>query len=112
MKLIKENWFKIIIVLLVAFAIYWFGIRPVQIRKECSVANGHTDAVIIPPETATPNWPRCQYGNSTSSNPVVGAENISPTCHSGRDGSVTPASDWQRPATSAQYDQCIRHAGL
>jgi hypothetical protein len=39
-KFIKENWFKIAIIVIILIVIggifYWFQLRPAQIRKECT----------------------------------------------------------------------------
>ena len=34
-KFIKENWFKIIILLVIVGLFYWYEWRPSQIKKEC-----------------------------------------------------------------------------
>jgi len=34
-KFVKENWFKIVILLILASLFFWYEWRPVQIKKEC-----------------------------------------------------------------------------
>ena len=38
-KFINENWFKIIVILIMLFFFYWLTIRPSEIRKMCSLAS-------------------------------------------------------------------------
>ncbi len=34
-KFIEKNWFKLIILIIILFIIYWQGVRPSQIRSTC-----------------------------------------------------------------------------
>lgn len=34
-KFIEKNWFKLIILIIILFIIYWQGVRPSQIRSIC-----------------------------------------------------------------------------
>jgi hypothetical protein len=43
---LKENWFKIALVLLVIFGFYWFAYRPTQISERC-YAEAEFDAVSV-----------------------------------------------------------------
>lgn len=55
---IIKNWFSVILVILAVFAIYWFGIRPVVIRKNCAVIKWVEPAT--PAQPASSNWPQCE----------------------------------------------------
>jgi hypothetical protein len=54
----KANWYKISILLLACFAVYWFGIRPAQVRAHCAWVTYHYDA--IPAQPPSSNWPQCE----------------------------------------------------
>jgi hypothetical protein len=120
MKIIKENWFRVIVVLLIVFAVYWFGIRPAEIEKGCSIAKGQYAA--IRGSTGTPNYPGCE--KNPYYNPVFQILDKNATGVPDRDASGSiiqgcqepleswPATDWVKPATPAQYDQCLHQNGL
>jgi hypothetical protein len=54
MNWIKENWFKLTLVLLVIGAFYWFELRPASIRTECKkyVSDSHLDLTSDAEKTA------------------------------------------------------------
>ena len=118
-EMMKNSWFNILIILLFGFSVYWFGIRPVEIRKSCSIVKGHTDA--HPAQIASPNYPECEknpYYNpflALNSNAIGipdrdASGSIIRECTMPLDG--WPASDWEKPATPAQYEQCLHQDGL
>ena len=123
---IIKSWFNVLIILLIGFSVYWFGIRPVEIRKLCSMVKGHTDAV--PAQAASPNWPACQNEElNPCSNPLLNPLNVPgvkppQNCPAASatssiyvcSGPITAraASDWEKPASADQYEQCLRQEGL
>ena len=58
MRAIKTNWFHLVIVVFLTLASYWFGIRPVEIRKGCSFVAHHSNAVLA--ASSSNNWPGCE----------------------------------------------------
>jgi hypothetical protein len=63
---LSKNWYSIILIILISFAIYWFGVRPVHIRKNCSVVEW-----IEPARLASANWPECENNKLSSSSTAV-----------------------------------------
>jgi hypothetical protein len=49
-----KNWFKILMILFLGFAVYWLGIRPCEIRKTCSIFHVHNDAFVYHDGTFVP----------------------------------------------------------
>lgn len=45
---IKENWFKIIIILMIFFGFYWFQIRPNKVRHICANKVINMGAPMVP----------------------------------------------------------------
>lgn len=117
----KENWFKIIILFLAGFSVYWFGIRSTIIRQSCSVVEWiEPGRPASPAIEATPNWPGCEKENPYI-NPFelimkgVSPEDIPeiPACHGVSGPTVaTKATKERRPANDYEYRQCLREHGL
>lgn len=103
---LKENWFKILMIITITAAFYWFAFRPSQIRRECSWLSKHSDAV--PARPASQNWPTCSSGSALDdliSNTINGD-----TCH-GLELAI-PAKDWYERASNSEYQFCLHNRGL
>lgn len=76
-----QNWVPVTFTILTLFTIYWFGIRPVAIRKDCSVVRWTEPATLTEPASA--NWPECEKNDSnplpTSISPKNPQECYGPT---------------------------------
>jgi hypothetical protein len=118
--ILKENWFKVTVVIFLVFGSYWFGLRPAQIKKECSTVKMHTDAVLA--QAGTPNYPGCEKNPYYNPFFQIVNKNATGTPDRYASGSIIygcneaiaarPASDWERPARDAEYTQCLRNNGM
>lgn len=116
---IKDNWWKISILVILIIAIggwfYWYGLRPAQIKHDCSWVKKHLDAIT---EITQEKYNACASRFSEETTPAVpnGLENsvrsflIKEEC--GEPRSAQPAKDWYEPAPSAYYTFCIHEKGL
>ena len=108
MNWVKENWFKVGGILLCCFALYWFGIRPGMIKKECAWTTYEETipailaVAAIPETTPEPNCISrkghiCPYVYPTS---TARAE--------------VPAHTNQvtRQRTKSEFDFCLKEHGL
>ncbi|MDO8604672.1 MAG: hypothetical protein Q7K40_04765 [bacterium] len=105
-----KNWFSAMFVILAVFAIYWFGVRPVIIRKDCSVVKWIEPATLAEP--ASNNWPECSKVNpfNDPSNPLGSPSFIIDYCHPPR--LASSEGKMQRKASDNEYKICLRDNGI
>ena len=108
---IKQNWFKlsliIIFILILGFGFYWFQLRPVQIKHDCSWVKKHSDAII---EVTQEQYNKCCEDNPQDKEYFSNSYSCFHLCELPR--SAQPAKDWWEPASKIQYDFCIHEKGL
>lgn len=109
-----NNWFSVTLVVLATFAIYWFGIRPVTIRKSCTMVKWTQSA--SPEVPASENWPECQEINPFNSEKLKTSnffENLIPiqgACYPSIPSK--PETTGERKATDGEYKACLRENGI
>jgi hypothetical protein len=104
----QRNLIVCVIIFLLAFAIYWFGIRPVGIRKDCSVVEWTAPATLA--IQASANWPQCQKENPFDT--INSSDGIYPSrdCHPPKPAS--PEEKLRRNARDDEYKMCLRKNGI
>ncbi|MES2023855.1 MAG: hypothetical protein V4439_04170 [Patescibacteria group bacterium] len=114
MKKIKENKeIVIIVVLVLGFLFYWFQLRPVMIKKNCSWFTEVTPADIgITKEQADINKIKLSNGECSDSQGRLSSF----SCYMlEKDTAVRPPSPEKtetKEATKIQYDKCLKHNGF
>ena len=125
-EFLKANWFRVSILVLACFVLYWFGIRPSQIRADCAWITIRYDA--IPAVQASANWPQCEDeianikmvqvnpgGKKVWDQMLVPADpeylaNLKASCKAPKD--AVPERTERREVNPTQYAACLRKAGL
>ena len=117
---IKQNWFKLGILIVLFFIIfggfYWYGFRPSQIKQECSWVKKHSDAIT---EITQKKYNMCvsRFSKRTTSPVPNGLENsvqeflLKEECGD-PPRSAQPAKDWWESAPKEYYNFCIHEKGL
>ena len=125
----QKNWYRIFLVLSIGFGLYWWGVRPSQIRAECAWVINHYDEK--PAVPASPNWPQCEEEISkikSAMPPCSDPENLLKcfeerkkyesiefkalvrSCKQPED--AIPARTERKEATKDEYSSCLRKHGL
>lgn len=104
-----QNWVPVTFTILTLFTIYWFGIRPVAIRKGCSVVRWTEPATLAEPASA--NWPECQSkGNPFDTENLMRASSQPQNCYPSKP--TSPERNMERKAHDAEYKTCLRDNGI
>jgi len=121
-NLIKENWGRMRVLILVCLILggsfYWFQYRPMEIKKECSWIEKHTEA--IPEVTqaeidqAKIDFPSCEKTYPKSAGLLF--QSITcwklETLASGSPHPTVPSKTYSVPADPTQYSFCLHSHGL
>lgn len=115
-----NNWFSSTFVILAIFAIYWFGVRPVMVRKSCSVINWVTPA--SPEIPASVSWgnPKCEPKFFNTTNQKQGnafdrtiTPSIPEDCLPWHPAvPAEPERKGERMASDNEYKTCLRKSGI
>ncbi len=118
---VKDNWWKVSILVIIIITIggwfYWYGLRPAQIKHDCSWVKKHAG---VWAEITQEQYNKCcenQKTNASYFNNLNTSSNfeklvITPSCFCEKPHAYRPAIDWYEPATSAHYSFCIHEKGL
>lgn len=129
-KFIKQHWFKLsvlisIVIVIIVFigAFYWFELRPVKIKHDCSWVEKYSNPV---PEITKQQYDKCVVDQQQKSNErkkdYADCKARTPSsffcdlfldpgsCANPRP--AEPIKSWWEPASKAQYDFCIHEKGL
>lgn len=116
---LKDNWFKLSILLFVILIsgvwFYWFQLRPAKIKHDCSWVSAHSDAV---PAITQAQYTECVNNYKGKKGEVVTGGFLdgviiggaSSYCNQPR--VAQPAKNWWEPASVRQYDFCMHEKGL
>lgn len=96
--------YKISLIALISLAVYMLALRPVLVKKSCSVVSWREEAVTGEPQSD--NWPECAMEN-----PFNNLNSVNPReCHGPRP--ARQAADGVREARDKEYRTCLRDHGL
>ncbi len=119
---IKDNWWKISILVILIITIggwfYWYGLRPAQIKHDCSWVKKHAGEWA---EITQEKYDECckiqnsitppSFNNTKTSSLFSNLVN-SRQCFCEKPHAYRPAIDWYEPASTTYYAFCIHEKGL
>lgn len=106
---IDKNKFGVLFILLIGVGFfYWFQVRPAQIKHDCSWVQRHQNS--IPAEPGLTQEEIDKECNKTYENSFLKklACGLSPRSST----PAIPAKDWWGPATPQEYSFCLHDKGL
>jgi len=102
---------SVFVLLSTAGAFYWFQLRPVKIKHDCSWVADHSNAVSAKPEWTQEQYDRCKKDEQDKYNGIIFSGLLG--CQSPHPAyAAQPAKDWWRQATSKEYEFCIHEKGI
>lgn len=122
-QFIKDNWFKLSVLVIIIISIcawfYWYGLRPAQIKHDCSWVKKHAGEWL---EMTQEKYDACCKIQNSVRPPSLNNLNTSSNfekvaltpfpCYCEKPHPYRPAIDWYEPASNTYYTFCIHEKGL
>lgn len=128
-KFIKENWFKLSIIITVLIIVtglfFWYEYRPYKAKKDCAWVKNHSDAMVYKPATGNKDdqdtcVSKCLeiYDEDGSlkllSLGIFKNRECANKCSSlySSEQKAEPEKDWWEQASEKEYKECLRGRGF
>jgi len=117
-KILKENWFKLIIIVFIVVIFgglfYWYELRPVQIKKDCSwvkqVQPAQQEVTKAQAIESQKKYEECLKENLKRGDGMY--KSPCDMIYLKKEQDYVPESTYYREAFKTEYDFCVNSKGL